>query len=129
MIPVFIQRQHLNWDVSGTWILFQMIKNRPAQHVRQEHVQRNGGGMEFSSQAEGYRSLRRIEGLEGLVMREVRKEPSIMHVIFNDQQDSIAWFQNIPIVRKMFFYPVDHRSGGKGDRTGYRGPIVIRSNR
>ena len=54
VVPVFVQGQHLDWDVAGGRVLFQMIEHGPAQHVRQENIERDGGGMEFAGQRERF---------------------------------------------------------------------------
>ena len=71
-MAVFIQRQHLHGNVPRGRILLQVIEHGPAQHVGQEHVERNGGGMEFAGQRKSFGAARRHENLESLVVREDR---------------------------------------------------------
>ena len=71
VMPVFIQREHLNRDVPRGRVLFQMVEHGPAQHVRQEYVQRDGRGMELAGQSERFRAAHGDEHLEALVAGQI----------------------------------------------------------
>ena len=51
VVPVLVQREHLHRNVAGCRILLQLVQDRPAQHVGQEHVQRDRGRMVFAAPA------------------------------------------------------------------------------
>ena len=72
-MPVFVQSQHLDRNVPRRRVLFQMVEHGPAQHVREEHIQRNRGGMEFARQGQRFRAIHRHQDLETLVVRQDRK--------------------------------------------------------
>ena len=55
MMPVFIQGEHLHRNVPRAGILLQMVQHRPAQHVGQEDIERNGRGMKFVSERRALR--------------------------------------------------------------------------
>ena len=101
-MPVFIQSQHLDWNVPRGWILFQMVQHRPAQHVWQEDIQRNRGGMEFARQSESFRPAHRDQHLESFVARQIAKHSGIVGVILHNQQDSIVRLQIGPVVADTF---------------------------
>ena len=98
-MPVFIQGQHLHRDVACCGILFQMVEDRPAQHVGQEDVQRNGGGMELAGQRQSFRTAHSHQHLESLVVRQITQNTRVVRIVFNDQQDGIVGLQVCPIVR------------------------------
>ena len=56
MPPVLIQCQHLHGNVSGGWVLFQMVENSPTQHVGQKDIERNRVWMKFTSKRERFRA-------------------------------------------------------------------------
>ena len=41
VLALLFDRQHLNRDMPGCRIQLQIVEDRPAEHVRQEHVQRD----------------------------------------------------------------------------------------
>ena len=98
VMPVFIQRQHLDRDVPGGRILFQMIEHRPAQHVGQEDIQRYRCGMEFAGQGQGFCAIHRDQHLESRVARQIAQHPRVVRIIFDDQQDRIVGLQVLAVV-------------------------------
>ena len=44
MLAIFVQRDDLHRDVPGDGILFYLTQHRPAKHIGQENIERNGGG-------------------------------------------------------------------------------------
>ena len=99
MMPVLVQSQHLDRDVPGRRVLFQMVEHCPSQHVRQEHVERDGGGMELARQRQRLRAAHRHQNLESLVVRQVAQNAGIVRIVFDDQQDRIVGLQVRTIVR------------------------------
>ena len=99
MMPVFIQGQHLDWDVPGGRVLLQVVEHGPSQHVRQEYVERDGGGMEFAGQSQRFRAAHGHQHLESLVVGQVNQHAGIVRIIFDDQQDGVAGLQVGTIVR------------------------------
>ena len=89
MMPVFIQGQHLDRNMPCCRILFQMVEHGPSQHVREEHIQRDGSGMEFTRKGECLRTIHRHQDLETLVVRQIAKDARIVRVVFDDQQDCV----------------------------------------
>src|SRR5580658_7867394 len=48
VLPILIERQHLDGNVPRTGILLQVIENRPPEHVGKEDIQRNRRRMELA---------------------------------------------------------------------------------
>ena len=68
-MAVFIQSQHLHRDVARCRVLLKMIEHGPAQHVGQEHIERDRSRMEFARQCKGFRAAQCDQNLESLVAR------------------------------------------------------------
>ena len=58
MLPVLIQCQHLNRNVTHGRILLEMVEHGPAQHVRQENIERYGSWMELPGQLQSFCAAR-----------------------------------------------------------------------
>src|ERR1700722_8430855 len=97
-MPVFVESQHLHWDVPCDRILFQVVQHSPPQHVGQEHIQRYGGGMKLTGQSKSFRSAHRDEYLESFVARQIAEYPRIVRIILDNQQDWIVGLQVIAVV-------------------------------
>ena len=52
VLPLLLDRQHLHRDVPRRRIELQVVQHRPAQHVGQEHVQRDRGRQILARQRE-----------------------------------------------------------------------------
>ncbi len=98
VMPVLIQGQHLHRDVARGRILLQMVQHGPAQHVGQEHIQRDGGGMVLARQRQRFGAAHRDQHLEALVAREIAENARVVRIVFDDQQDGIARLQIVAIV-------------------------------
>src|SRR5580692_10818115 len=64
----FVNCQYLDRDMPSGRILFQMAEHGPAQHVRQEHVERDGRRVELTGEGQGFCATRSHENLESLVV-------------------------------------------------------------
>ena len=93
MLAVFVERDDLDRDVAGEGIVLELAQHRPAQHVRQEHVERDGGGLELLGKFQRFRAARGHQHLEALVAGKVDQHPRIMRVVLDDQKDGVAGFQ------------------------------------
>ena len=71
MMPVLIQSQHLDRDVAHGRVLLQMIEHRPAEHIRQEDVQRHGSRPKLACQRKAFRSAHSDENLKSAVAGQV----------------------------------------------------------
>ena len=92
-MPVFVQRQHLHGNVPGRRILLQMVQHRPAQHVGQEDVERDGRGMEFAGQRQRFRARHGDQHLESLVARQIAQHARVVRIVFDNQQDGVVRLQ------------------------------------
>ena len=69
VLAIFVEGQHLDGDVAGGGILLQVVQHGPTQHVRQENVERDGGGTSIREPGKGLRRPRGHENLEAFAGR------------------------------------------------------------
>ena len=88
--PILVQRHDLHRDVPRARILLELTENRPAQHIGQEYVERDGHRGEIARQRQRFRAAHRDQHLEARVARKIRHQPRIMRVVFDDKQGGVA---------------------------------------
>jgi hypothetical protein len=98
VVPVFIERQHLHWNMTCAGILLQVVQDRPAQHVGQENIERYCGGVELPHQREGLRPAGGHQNLETLIAGQITQDPRVVRIIFYNQQGGIVELQIITVV-------------------------------
>src|ERR1700710_3070850 len=91
-------------------ILLQLAQHGPAEHVRQEYVERDSGRLELLRKLERLDAAHRDENLETAIPREVHHDPRIMRIVFNDQQDAVANNDLQPIIRDLLDRTLDGRN-------------------
>ena len=52
VLPILIQGDNLHRDMPRAWVMLQLAEHRPAEHVREEDIQRDRGRTVFPSQSE-----------------------------------------------------------------------------
>ena len=97
-MAVFVEREHLHRDVARLGILFEMIQDRPAQHVRQEDIERDGGGAVLLGQRQRFGAGHGAENLEPLVSRQIAKHMRVVQIVFNDEQYGVTFHQVVAVV-------------------------------
>ncbi len=101
MLPVLVERDDLHRDVPGQRVLLELAQHRPAQHVGQEHVERNRGRLVLLRQLERVGAAHGDQDLEALVAREVDQDARIVRIVLDDQQDRIAGLDRLAVVRNL----------------------------
>ena len=109
VVPVFVERQHLHGNVARGRILLQMIEHGPAQHVGQEDIERDGGGMEFARQRKCFGAAQRDQNLESVVARQVAEHARVVRIVLDDQQDRIVRLQIVAVVLESLRSALLHR--------------------
>ena len=119
-MPVFVEGQHLHRDVPGRRILLQVVQHRPAQHVGQENIQRNGRRMILVRERKRFRAARGHQNFKSLVAGKIAQDARIVRIVLDDQQDGIVRVADYP-GRREFSRPdvrrmlaTDNCSGGTG---------------
>jgi len=106
VLAVFVERDDLHRNMPGERIVLELAQHRPAQHVRQEHVERHRRRLELFCEFQGLRATRGDQNLESLVTGEVDQHARVMRVVLDDQQDGISGFEIEPVIRQLFDDPL-----------------------
>ena len=85
----------------GQRIVLELAQHGPAEHVRQEYIQRNRGRLELLGKVQRLGAARRHQDLESLVACEINQYPRIMRIIFDDQKDSVSGLEVEPVIRNL----------------------------
>jgi hypothetical protein len=99
MLALFLDRQHLHWNVPRRGIQLQVVQHRPAQHVGQEHVERDRGRTILLGEQERRLAAVGHDPLEPLVASQSEQHPSVMGIVVDNQQDGVAFIDVLAIVR------------------------------
>ena len=93
MLAILVQRDDLDRDVTRQRIVLQLAQHGPAEHVRQEHVERDRGRLELLGEIQRFCAACGDQHLEPLVAGEIDQNARVMRVVFDDQKNGIAGFQ------------------------------------
>ena len=101
MLAVFVQRDDLDRNVPRQRVVLELAQHGPAEHVGQEDVERDRGGLELLGQIQRLRAARGDQDLEALVAGEIDQHARVMRVVLDDQEDGIARFEVEPVIRNL----------------------------
>ena len=90
VLAVFVERDDLHRNVPGQRIVLELAQHGPAQHVRQEHVERNRRGLELLGEFQRLGAATGDQHLETLVAGEIDQHPRVMRIVLDDQEDGVA---------------------------------------
>ena len=130
MLTVFVERDDLHRNVPRQRIVLELAQHGPAQHVRQEHVERNRRRLELLGEFERLGAAAGDQHLEALVAGEIDQHPRIMRIVLDDQEDGVSRFEIEPVVRQLLDDPLlrrcdlQRRRDANGDGAGARGATV-----
>ncbi len=111
---IFVAGDHVHRNVPCGRIVLQAVENRPARHVGQVDIERDGAGSEFAREAQRRAAAKRNQNLDAPVVREIHEDSGKGDVILDDQQNRIAGVNQIPVV--VDFDVVHHQCRGAGRR-------------
>ena len=103
VLPLLFQGDDLYRNVTREGIELELIEHRPAQHVGQEDIERDGGRPVLTRKRKCRRPAGADDALEALVPRQAEQDARIVDVVLDDQQDGVAVRDDIPIVLDMLF--------------------------
>ncbi len=90
VLLVFVERDDLNRNVPRQRVVLQLAEHGPAEHIGQEHIERNRDGLELFGKLEGFRTARRDQNLKSLVARQIDQNPRIMRIVLDNQKNCIS---------------------------------------
>ena len=73
VLAFFFQGDDLHRDVPRGRVELELVEHRPAEHVGQEDIERDGRGVELPGEGEAQRAFRGDDALEALVARQARR--------------------------------------------------------
>ena len=97
-MPIFIEREHLHRNVTRGRILLEMVENRPAKHVGQEHIERDCRRIVLVRQRQSLCSVGGDQDFESFVARKIAEYSGIVRIIFDDKQYRVAVYKICAIV-------------------------------
>ena len=83
---VFVAGDHVHRNVAGRRIVLQAVEDRPAGHVGQSDIERDGAGTELAGQRQRRAAAQRDQRLDAAVVRQVHQDAGEGDVVFDDQQ-------------------------------------------
>ena len=101
VLAILVERDDLHRDVARQRILLELAEHVPAQHVGQEHVERDRGRLILLGQIERVFAAHRQQHLEALVAGEIDQDARIVRIVLDDQQQRIAGLDIQPVVRDL----------------------------
>ena len=90
VLAVLVERDDLHRDVPRERILLELAEHGPAQHVGQEHVERDRGRLILLGEIERIVAAHGHQHLEALVARQVDQDARVVRIVLDDQQDRVA---------------------------------------
>ena len=110
MLPVFIKRQHLNWNVPGCRILLQVVKNgsSPACQAEKRRATQRSRMTYSLGQHKRFRTARGHTDFESLVPREITQHPRVMCIVLDNHEDRIVRLQIVAFVGNLLDHMFRH---------------------
>ena len=124
VLAVLVERDDLHRDVPGQRVLLELAQHRPAQHVGQEHVERDRGRLELLGEIERVGAAHRDQHLEALVAGEVQDDARVVRIVLDDQQDGVAGLDLQPIVGDVLDRAIGRGSRERGERAASTGRVM-----
>ena len=83
------------------WVLLQLAEHRPAEHVREEDIQRDRGRTVLPSQSERVGPAGRNQHLEPAIVSEVDQDAAVVGVVLHDQKNQVIRLEILPVIRDL----------------------------
>ena len=114
VLAFFFQGDDLHRDVARGRVELELVEHRPAEHVGQENIERDGRGVELPGEGKAQRALGGDDALEALVARQAQEDARVVRVVLDDEQDGVALLDGVAIVLDVLFA----RDGQDGESPG-----------
>ena len=98
MLSLSVDRQHLNRNVARVRIELQAVQDRPAQHVRQEHVEDDCRHPVLPRQCQCRPAAVGHDAFEALVASQGKQHARVVRIVVGDEQDRVAVHDLTPVV-------------------------------
>ena len=103
VLALFFHGHDLHRDVPRGGVQLELVEHRPAQHVGQEDIQRDGRRVILPRQRQRRRALGGDDALEADVARQPQQDAREVRVVFDDQQRQVAREDGFAVVGNVLF--------------------------
>ena len=90
VLAILVERDDLHRNMPGQRVLLELAQHVPAQHVGQEHVERDRGRLILLGEIERIVAAHRQQRLEALVAGQIDQDAGVMRIVLDDEQDGVA---------------------------------------
>ena len=90
VLALLFDGEHLHRNMAGCRIQLQIVENRPAEHIRQEHIERDGRRLILSRQAQRRLAAMRDDSLESFVAGHSEQNSRVVRIVIDDEQDIVS---------------------------------------
>ena len=115
-LALFFHGDDLHRDVARRRVELELVEHRPAEHVGQEDIERDGLGTELPGEGKARRAPGGHDALEALVARQAQEDARVVRIVLDDQQYGVALLDALAVVGDVLF--AGHRQDA--DRMGLR---------
>src|SRR5579862_1775128 len=98
VLAILVQGDDLHRDMPGQRALLELTEHVPAQHVREENVERHCGRLILLGKIECIVAAHRQQRLETLVAREIDQGSRVVRIVLDYEQDLVAGLQIHPVI-------------------------------
>src|SRR5262249_53887501 len=89
VLTLVLDGEDLYRDMARLGVAFQLIEYRPAQHVRQEHIERDGGRWVLANQCQSVGTGARQQYLKAAATGQVDQEAGGVRIVLHHEPDGI----------------------------------------
>ena len=86
VLPLLLDGEHLHRDVARARVELEVVEHRPAEHVRQEDVERDRRRQVLAGEGERLLAAVGDDGLEPLAARDPQQDARVVRVVLDDQE-------------------------------------------
>ena len=98
VLALLFDGEHLHGDVPRGRIVLELVEHGPAQHVGQEHIERDGVGLVLARQRQRIGAVLRDQHLEALAVRGLEQHPRVARLVLDDEHRAVALLDRLAIV-------------------------------
>ena len=113
VLAILVERDDLHRNMPGQRVLLELAEHVPAQHVGQEHVERNRGRLVLLGEIERIVAAHRQQRLEAFVARQIDQDAGVVRIVLDDEQNGVAGLDFHPVVGDRLDGALGRRCGGR----------------
>src|SRR5579862_4556702 len=98
VLAFFFDGNDLHGDVPCPRVPLQLVEHRPAKHVGQEDVERNGARQMGAGQGKGFAPAHGHDPFETAVARQIQEHPRVMRIVLDDEQHKVVGLDGVAVI-------------------------------